>query len=128
MPRSVPVDGLPGHVADIQPRQANVGKLAVAERVELDPQPATSAGQRIAFEAPGSVLASPMLGERRKILVQRPADSPTGVWRAESVDLHADFRRAYGRDPRPLLGIAVSSDSESTGTVTDAELADLVVR
>lgn len=79
-------------------------------------------------EAPGSVLASPTLGERGKILVQRPADSPTGAWRAESVDLHADFRRAYGRDPGPLLGIAVSSDSESTGTVTDAELADLVVR
>ena len=35
VPRSVAVDGLPGHVADIQPRQANVGKLAVAECVEL---------------------------------------------------------------------------------------------
>ena len=79
-------------------------------------------------EAAGSVLASPTLGERGKILVQRPADSPTGAWRTESVDLRADFRRVYGRDPGPLLGIGVSSDSESTGTVTDAELADLVVR
>jgi len=29
------VDGLASDVADVQPRQANVGKLAVAERVEL---------------------------------------------------------------------------------------------
>jgi hypothetical protein len=50
------------------------------------------------------------------------------VWRTESVDLRADFRRVYGSDPGPLLGVGVSSDSESTGTVTDAELADLVVR
>jgi hypothetical protein len=79
-------------------------------------------------EPAGSVLTSPTLGERGVILVQRPADSPTGAWRTESVDLRADFRRVYGRDPGPLLGIGVSSDSESTGTVTDAELADLVVR
>jgi hypothetical protein len=79
-------------------------------------------------EAAGSVLASPTLGERGKIVVQRPANSPTGAWRTESVDLRADFRRVYGRDPGPLLGIGVSSDSESTGTVTDAKLADLVVR
>jgi hypothetical protein len=79
-------------------------------------------------EAAGSVLTSPTLGERGKILVQRPADSPTGAWHSESVDLRADFRRVYGRDPGPLLGIGVSSDSESTGTITDAELADLMIR
>jgi Protein of unknown function (DUF3047) len=79
-------------------------------------------------EAAGSVVASPTLGERGKMLVQRPADSPTGTWQGETVDLRADFRRAYGRNPGPLLGIGVSSDSESTGTVTQAELADLVIR
>jgi hypothetical protein len=79
-------------------------------------------------KAAGSALTSPTLGERGKIIVKRPADSPTGAWRSESVNLRADFRRVYGRDPGPLLGVGVSSDSESTGTVTDAELADLVVR
>jgi DUF3047 family protein len=79
-------------------------------------------------EAAGSVVASPTLGERGKMLVQRPAGSPTGAWQGEQVDLRADFRRAFGRDPGPLLGIGVSSDSESTGTSTTAELADLVIR
>ena len=32
---TVAVDGLAGNVADIEPRQAKVGQLAVAERVEL---------------------------------------------------------------------------------------------
>ena len=79
-------------------------------------------------EAARSVVDSPTLGERGKMVVQRPADSRTGAWLGETVDLRADFRRAYGRDPGPLLGVGISSDSESTGTVTDARIADLVVR
>jgi hypothetical protein len=103
----------------------------------LDPPPASlraamGRGRALIYvwggeEAAGSVVASPTLGARGVMLVQRPADSPTGTWHGESVDLRADFRRAYGRDPGPLLGIGVSSDSESTGTGTRAELADLEI-
>ena len=57
-------------------------------------------------EAAGSVVTSPTLGERGKILVQRPADSPTGAWHTESVDLRADFRRVYGRIPGRCWGSA----------------------
>ena len=44
------------------------------------------------------------------------------------VDLRADFRRAYGGDPGALVGIGVSSDSDNSGTRTEALLADLVIR
>jgi Protein of unknown function (DUF3047) len=106
---------------------------SVLERPPHSLRAALSNGRTLVYvwggiEATGSIIPSPTLGERGKILVQRPANSPTGAWQSEWVDLRADFHRAFGRDPGPLLGIAVSSDSESTGTITDAALADLVVR
>ena len=76
----------------------------------------------------GSVIPNPNMGGRGQILVRRPAASPTGQWKTEKVDLRADFRRAYGSDPGPLIGVGVSSDSDNSGTRTEALLSDLVVR
>lgn len=76
----------------------------------------------------GSIVTSPQLGDRGKLVIQRPAGGPNGTWRSEAVDLRADFRRAFGRDPGPLVGIALSSDSDDTGTLTEAAIADLVIR
>ncbi len=76
----------------------------------------------------GSIVTSPHLGERGKLLIQRPAGSANGTWRNEGVDLRADFRRAFDRDPGPLVGLAVSSDSDDTGSLTEASIADIVIR
>ena len=76
----------------------------------------------------GSVMPNPNMGGRGQLLVRRPAAAPTGLWQSESVDLRADFRRAYGGDPGALVGVGVSSDSDNSGTRTEALLADLVIR
>jgi len=74
-----------------------------------------------------SAVASPHMAGRGTLVQQRPADSATGAWIAERVDLRADFRRSFGRDPGPLVAVAVSSDSDDTGTATRARIADLVL-
>lgn len=72
-------------------------------------------------------VASPHMAGRGTLVLQRPADSATGVWQDERVDLRGDFRRAFGREPGPLVAVAVSSDSDDTGTTTRARIADLVL-
>ncbi len=76
----------------------------------------------------GSVIRSPSMLGRGQLVVQRPSGSPSGTWQAEHVDLRADFRRAFGREPGPLMGIGVSADTDNTGSLGDARLSDLVIR
>jgi hypothetical protein len=68
---------------------------------------------------------SPYLGARGKTVALRPAG--TGTLR-ETVDLAADHRAAFGTAPGALVGIAVSADSDDTGTAIRAEIGDLVLR
>ena len=63
-------------------------------------------------EEPGALLPSPYLEERGMIVALRPAG--TGAF-DESVDLVAEFARAFGGEPTALVGLAVSADSDDTG-------------
>jgi hypothetical protein len=54
-----------------------------------------------------------------------PGGVADGKWLTERADLAADFRRAFGRDPGPLVGIAVSADSDDTGASIDAAIDGL---
>ncbi len=72
--------------------------------------------------ARGSVLPSPYLGERGKTIVRRPAG--VGAF-SETVDLAADYSRAFGAQKTVLVGLAVSADSDDTGTSIRAQLRDL---
>lgn len=74
--------------------------------------------------ARGDVLPTPYLGERGRSLIRRSAG--TGSAR-ESVDLAADYARAFGGAPGKLVGLAVSSDSDDTDTEVVARLSRLRV-
>ena len=76
----------------------------------------------------GAIVESPQMRGRGLLLIRRPADSATGEWRTEDVDLAGDFRRAFGDTPGPLVGVGVSTDSDDTGTAIDAALQGLVIR
>ncbi len=73
-------------------------------------------------EPPGTILPSPYGKGRLKTVVQRPAG--TGSFR-ESVDLIADYRRAFGQEPGVLVGVAISADSDDTAGRIRAEIRDL---
>jgi hypothetical protein len=78
--------------------------------------------------ARGAMLDSPHLGASGKLVIRQPGGTYAGTWLPETVDLIADFRRAFGQDPGPLVGVAVSSDSDDTGGKTAASIADLVLQ
>lgn len=70
----------------------------------------------------GQILPTPYLGERGRSLIRRSAGTGTA---SETVDLAADHRRAFGTEPGSLVGLAVSSDSDDTGTEVVARLSRL---
>ncbi|MCR9149130.1 MAG: DUF3047 domain-containing protein [Rhodobacteraceae bacterium] len=70
----------------------------------------------------GEILPTPYLGARGRTVVQRGAGTGSV---AERVDLARDFERAFGGRPENLVGIAVSSDSDDTGTEVVARISRL---
>jgi hypothetical protein len=77
--------------------------------------------------SPETVLPLPYFGGRGRTVVKRAANTPEGVWFNEMADVRGDFRRAFGRPPGRLVAIAVSSDSDDTGGINVAAVADLCV-
>ena len=74
--------------------------------------------------APGEILASPYMDTRGVTIPLRGTELGE---RHESVDLHADYRRAFASSPGVLFGLGVSADSDDTASAIEAELSDLVL-
>lgn len=72
--------------------------------------------------ARGTQLSSPYLGNRGKTILLRAAG--TGK-HAESVNLAADYKRAFGGAAGALVGLAVSADSDDTKTAIRASITGL---
>ncbi len=72
----------------------------------------------------GKVLGSPYLGARGKTVVLR--NSGTGS-HAESVDLAADFKRAFGGAKGAVVGIAISADSDDTDSQVRGAISNLAL-
>lgn len=75
--------------------------------------------------ARGALLDRPYLGARGKTVVLRPAG--TGEAR-ETVDLAADYARAFGGPVTSLVGLAVSGDSDDTDSRISARISGLSLR
>lgn len=72
--------------------------------------------------ARGDLLSSPYLGARGKTIVLRPAEIGQ---HDEQVDLRADLERAFGVSDLALVGLAISADSDDTGTTIRARVRTL---
>jgi hypothetical protein len=57
--------------------------------------------------------------------VLRPADSLTGQWFEERVDLVADYREAFGEGPPNPAQIAISADTDDTRSTSRGFVADI---
>jgi hypothetical protein len=66
----------------------------------------------------GEVVESPHLGSAGLMRVLRPADSPTGQWFEERVDLAQDYRLKFGEDPSNPVQLAISADTDNTSSST----------
>lgn len=70
----------------------------------------------------GDVLPSPYLGDRGRTIIRRAAG--TGTY-TETVDLAADYARAFGGNATALVGLALSADSDDTDSRIVARLENL---
>lgn len=77
--------------------------------------------------ARGQVIGSPHMGASGKLVLRQPGGITNAAFLPETADLAADFRRAFGRDPGPLVGIAISSDSDDTKGTNLAAIEGLSV-
>lgn len=73
-------------------------------------------------QSAGSFIPSPYFSGRGTTVVKRSAG--TGTF-SESVNLADDYRRAFGNEPGVLVGLAISSDSDDTGVVSQSSLGSI---
>jgi Protein of unknown function (DUF3047) len=72
----------------------------------------------------GSVIASAHTSQVKMLAVASGA-SGLGRWQSVQRNLGEDYRRAYGVAPGPVLGVAVMTDTDNTGTKAVGEYADI---
>jgi hypothetical protein len=65
--------------------------------------------------APGTVIVGPRTDRVRKIVVET-GPARLGQWLQYERDLAADYRLAYGEEPGPLIGVALMTDADNTGS------------
>jgi hypothetical protein len=80
-----------------------------------------------ATAAVGSVIPNPRTDRVRKIVVDSGSEH-LGQWRDHRRDLVADFRRAFGEEPGPLLAIAVMTDSDNMRSTASAWYGAVTLR
>ena len=101
-----------GNVAALPSRTRMMFELAEALTGEAPPY-ATLMYVWDAKAPVDSVIVNPRTDRIRKIVVD---SGPTELrrWREHRRDVAADFRRAFGEEPGPLVAIAVMTDSDNT--------------
>ena len=75
----------------------------------------------------GARFANPYLDDG-VIIVLRPGTAATATWYEESIDIRADFRRAFGFEPPELAYIAISADTDDLAAQSIGRIADLRLR
>ena len=66
-------------------------------------------------------IASPYTGKAYMVVLERGKEK-AGLWVEESVNVLEDYRKAFGKEPPAMAGIAVMSDSDNTGAQAEAYL------
>ncbi len=74
---------------------------------------------------PETLLTSPYSPESLKMIIRRPVGVGSFM---ESVDLQADFKRAFKQKAGVLLGIAITADSDDTNGRIDAVIQNITIK
>ncbi len=78
----------------------------------------------------GTVANSPY-SDRIKLFVISSGKGPEeeGGWRTEERNIYEDYLRLFGKEPkRPIGAVALMSDSDNTGTKSEANFGDIVFK
>ncbi len=75
-------------------------------------------------QAVETIVPNPHTGRIRMLVIESGA-AHIGSWQSYSRDIAADFRRAYGEDPGPLVMVGIMTDTDNTGTIVDSDYGDI---
>jgi len=70
-------------------------------------------------------IAHPHFPDSGRLIVKRTVHAPAGEWVSESVDLAADYRRAFGTPAPGVAYIGVSGDADDLGLVSKGLLRNI---
>ena len=73
----------------------------------------------------GDSLINPYTGPDGVIYILRSGDTPTGRWFSETIDIAADFEKAFGYPAPAPIYIAISANADDTGSNSVAVIADI---
>lgn len=74
----------------------------------------------------GTLVDSPHMGDIVKLIVIENGDGRVGEWVAEERNVYEDYRRAFGKDPPRVSGVAIMTDTDNTKEQATAYYGDLV--
>ena len=73
----------------------------------------------------GDSVPNPYLGKAGATTILRSADSETGAWQEESIDIAEDYRNSFASEPPDPISIAISADSDDTMSRIEAAITGL---
>jgi hypothetical protein len=72
------------------------------------------------------IFPSPYTDKARMIVLEK-GNERVGQWVDEAINIPEDYRKAFGKDPPAMAGLAVMSDTDNTGTDAVAYVAYIEV-
>jgi hypothetical protein len=75
-------------------------------------------------QPPGTVIRNQNTSRVRMIVVES-GEAGTGQWRDVVRNAYDDYRLAFGEEPPRLMSIGLMTDSDNTGTTTEAFFGDI---
>jgi hypothetical protein len=96
----------------------------------------TSAGRELpgtmltyiwANRAPQGTVADNPYSEQVKMIALRSGNAKANQWIYEKRNIAEDYRRVFGRQPPPVMGIAIMTDTDNTGESATAYFGDIIL-
>lgn len=89
--------------------------------------PGTALNYIWANKAPENTIAPNPYAPEAMMIVLQSGNAAAGRWMTETRDIAADYRRAFGRTPPPIIGIGLMTDTDNTGEETTAYYGDITL-
>ncbi|MCP3955173.1 MAG: DUF3047 domain-containing protein [Desulfobacterales bacterium] len=74
---------------------------------------------------PGLTIDSAYTGQSKMVVLQS-GKAQANQWVTEKRNVYADYKKAFGREPTRISGVAIMTDSDNTGESTRAWYGDIV--
>lgn len=133
---------------DLRVKQGDDYSARIYVAFEFEPQQAslweriahavasTSAGRKLpgtmltyiwANQAPQGTIATNPYSDQVKMIALQSGNARANQWIDEKRNIAEDYRRVFGREPPPAMGIAIMTDTDNTGESATAYYGDIVL-